>query len=224
MLSFRSAGGRNWPATASIANGRCGSDVIGVAAVREHAKALHRAAQILFAAPARAAAAAADPRMRKHARSHLDAFGFRPDRYDLADILMPERKRQLHATFGQTQAFAAAEIEIAICQMQIAMADARREHLEQYLRALWLRGQLFVASQRLAAHAKLAFRRCRGLSALWSRSFSRAERTGDQHDAYSPAWLCRADQDGSLAAFLKPALTPPERAVAQVEGWILGAV
>jgi hypothetical protein len=27
----------------------------------------------------------------------------------------------------------------------------------------------------------------------------------------------------SLAAFLKPDLTPPERAVAQVEGWILGA-
>jgi len=31
-----------------------------------------------------------------------------------------------------------------------------------------------------------------------------------------------ADQDGSLAAFLNPDLTPPERAVAQVEGWILG--
>lgn len=32
----------------------------------------------------------------------------------------------------------------------------------------------------------------------------------------------RADRDGSLAAFLKPGLTPPERTVAQVEGWILG--
>jgi hypothetical protein len=31
--------------------------------------------------------------------------------------------------------------------------------------------------------------------------------------------LSRADRDGSLAAFLKPDLTPPERAVAQVEGW-----
>jgi hypothetical protein len=41
--------------------------------------------------------------------------------------------------------------------------------------------------------------------------------------AYSiAAWLYRADQDGSLGAFLKPDLTPPERAVAQVEGWILG--
>jgi hypothetical protein len=59
--------------------------------------------------------------------------------------------------------------------------------------------------------------------ALWSRSFARADRMGDQHDAYCIAgWLSRADRDGTLAAFLKPALTPPERAVAQVEGWILG--
>ena len=59
--------------------------------------------------------------------------------------------------------------------------------------------------------------------ALWSRSFARAARTRDQHDAYSiPAWLSRADQDGNLTAFLKPGLTPPERAMAHVEGWILG--
>ena len=59
--------------------------------------------------------------------------------------------------------------------------------------------------------------------ALWSRGFARADRTGDQHDAYSIArWLSRVDRDGSLAAFLKPAMTPAERTVAQVEGWILG--
>jgi hypothetical protein len=59
--------------------------------------------------------------------------------------------------------------------------------------------------------------------ALWSSSFARADGTRDQHDAYSIcAWLSRADQDGSLATFLKPDLTPSERAVAQVEGWILG--
>ncbi len=59
--------------------------------------------------------------------------------------------------------------------------------------------------------------------ALWSRGFARENRTGDQHDAFSiAARLSRADRDGSLAAFLKPDLTPPERTVAQVEGWILG--
>ena len=48
-------------------------------------------------------------------------------------------------------------------------------------------------------------------------------RTGDQHDAFSiAAWLSRADRDGSLAAFLNPDLSPPERTLARVEGWILG--
>ena len=59
--------------------------------------------------------------------------------------------------------------------------------------------------------------------ALWSRNFAREGRTPDQHDAWSIAdRLFRADRDGSLAGFLKPDLTPPERTVAQVEGWILG--
>ena len=61
--------------------------------------------------------------------------------------------------------------------------------------------------------------------ALWWRSFAREGRTGDQHDAYSiVAWLSRADTDSSLAGFLDSNLTPPERSVASVEGWILGVV
>ncbi len=59
--------------------------------------------------------------------------------------------------------------------------------------------------------------------ALWSRNFAREDRTSDQHDAYSiAAWLSRADRDGSLAWFLAPNLTSPERSMARVEGWILG--
>lgn len=59
--------------------------------------------------------------------------------------------------------------------------------------------------------------------ALWNRGFAREDRTGDQHDAFTiAAWLARADRDGSLAAFLNPDLSPTERSVAQVEGWILG--
>jgi hypothetical protein len=58
---------------------------------------------------------------------------------------------------------------------------------------------------------------------LWSRRFEPENPTGDRHDAYSiAAWLCRADHDGSLAAFLKPVLMPSDRTLAQVEGWILG--
>jgi hypothetical protein len=59
--------------------------------------------------------------------------------------------------------------------------------------------------------------------ALWSGSFAREGRDGDQHDAFCiAAWLSCADRNGSLDAFLKPDLTPPERVVTQVEGWILG--
>jgi hypothetical protein len=58
---------------------------------------------------------------------------------------------------------------------------------------------------------------------LWRRGFAPEERTPDQHDAFCiAAWLVRADRDGTLAGFLKPDLSPAERATAQVEGWILG--
>ena len=58
---------------------------------------------------------------------------------------------------------------------------------------------------------------------LWSRSFAHGDRNADQHDAYSAAaWMRIAELDGSLSKFIRPALTPAERAIAQVEGWILG--
>ncbi len=61
--------------------------------------------------------------------------------------------------------------------------------------------------------------------ALWSRGFDRADRTSDQHDAYSiAAWLSRADRGASLTKFLKPELAPSERAQGEVEGWILGVI
>lgn len=59
--------------------------------------------------------------------------------------------------------------------------------------------------------------------ALWSRGFVNEGLTADQHDAFCvAAWLARADRSGDLAAFLDPDLTPNERSVARVEGWILG--
>jgi len=59
--------------------------------------------------------------------------------------------------------------------------------------------------------------------ALWSARYPRADRTADQHDAFCvAAELARADRAGSLPALLEPKLSPRERAVARVEGWILG--
>jgi hypothetical protein len=58
---------------------------------------------------------------------------------------------------------------------------------------------------------------------LWRRTINRGDRTPDQHDAYCVAvGLSAADRGGALATWWKPDLAPAERAVAQIEGWILG--
>lgn len=60
---------------------------------------------------------------------------------------------------------------------------------------------------------------------LWSRGFVREDRNQDQHDAYSVArWLRQVDLNGSISTFLSPSLTPAERTLAKVEGWILGVM
>ena len=59
--------------------------------------------------------------------------------------------------------------------------------------------------------------------ALWSRSRARESRTADQHDAWTVATRLRdADLHGDLDTYLEPCLTPDERKVADIEGWILG--
>ncbi len=60
---------------------------------------------------------------------------------------------------------------------------------------------------------------------LWRQSFAQEDRNPDQHDAYAvAAWMQRSDLDGKLAIFFHPGVTPTEREVAQVEGWILGVM
>jgi hypothetical protein len=55
------------------------------------------------------------------------------------------------------------------------------------------------------------------------RRFSNEDRDGDEQAAYAvAAWLQRADQSASLGSYFNPPLTPEEREVANVEGWILG--
>ena len=61
--------------------------------------------------------------------------------------------------------------------------------------------------------------------ALWMRRFERDGRGGDEHAAYATAaWLQRADRNHSLGIYFKPLLTPEEREVADIEGWILGVI
>jgi hypothetical protein len=59
--------------------------------------------------------------------------------------------------------------------------------------------------------------------ALWSRDFTREDRNAHQHDAYSvAAWLRDADSAGLLGRYFDPALEQEEKAIASIEGWILG--
>jgi hypothetical protein len=59
--------------------------------------------------------------------------------------------------------------------------------------------------------------------ALWKRSYVCEDRTADQHDAYSVAATLRhADLNGELGDLMNPSLTAAERAIAAVEGWIVG--
>ena len=58
---------------------------------------------------------------------------------------------------------------------------------------------------------------------LWSRAFERDGRSPDEHDAWSVAtWLRAADHDGTLTRFQTPILSPEQRHIAEIEGWILG--
>jgi hypothetical protein len=59
--------------------------------------------------------------------------------------------------------------------------------------------------------------------ALWSRTCPAEDRDPHQHDAYSVArWLREADADARLLAHLQPSLSPAERTLVRVEGWLLG--
>jgi hypothetical protein len=60
---------------------------------------------------------------------------------------------------------------------------------------------------------------------LWARRFPKDGRDGDEQAAYAAAaWLQRADLNGSLDTFFHPRLTPDERKVTAIEGWMLGVV
>ena len=58
---------------------------------------------------------------------------------------------------------------------------------------------------------------------LWRGRYPAAGRTPDQQDAYTTSrWLQETDLAGELAQCFQPSLTENERAIADLEGWILG--
>jgi hypothetical protein len=69
----------------------------GIATVAIDAEETRRGAELLVAALAHHAGAATDPRIDQPLVADLDAARPGADRDHFADILMPHRKRQLHA-------------------------------------------------------------------------------------------------------------------------------
>jgi hypothetical protein len=58
---------------------------------------------------------------------------------------------------------------------------------------------------------------------IFRNRFPRGARNADQQDAYAVAeWLRTRDALGALASYFEPTLRDDERAIAAVEGWILG--
>jgi len=58
---------------------------------------------------------------------------------------------------------------------------------------------------------------------IFRNRFPRDGRNADQQDAYAVAeWLRTRDAAGLLRSYFEPGLTPEEREIAKVEGWVLG--
>src|SRR5690606_11811545 len=119
--------------------------VRGEAAAAMDADAARLEAEIFLAAPADGALAAAHPWVDEADVANADAFRFGSDGDHLADILVAHGQRQLDAAFEQHQPLATADVVIAVPDVQVGMADAGRQHLEDDFCAF--RGR------RLALHA-----------------------------------------------------------------------
>ena len=58
---------------------------------------------------------------------------------------------------------------------------------------------------------------------IFRNRYPREDRTPDEQDAYATArWMAEMAERGALAGYFDPPLDPAERAVANLEGWILG--
>ncbi len=113
--------------------------MVGKAAVAVDAERARRVAQVLVAGDAQRALAAADPREDDAAVADGDTLGVGADGHHRAGDLMAERARRLqrarHVELG-----VAAEVEVAIVQVHVAVANAAGRHAHDDFAALRLRG------------------------------------------------------------------------------------
>ncbi len=116
--------------------------VIAVAAGLVHAEEARLQAELLLAAPADHALAAADPGMHQAAVAGLDALGLGPGGHHLADDLVAHGEGRHHAAVLDQQLLAAAHVVLAFPDMDVAVADAGGERAHQHLGALGPRRRL----------------------------------------------------------------------------------
>ena len=113
-------------------------DVRTVAAGAPRAEGARVEAQQFLALPAHRAFAATDPWVGHHLVADLDAGGLRSERRDLARDLVPHREGQVHAARFERDLLLAAQIEVPVPDVHVAVADARRLDAQQHLLALGL--------------------------------------------------------------------------------------
>src|SRR5438874_2811745 len=95
-------------------------------------------AVVVLAALAHDALSAPDPRIDEALVAHLHAPSARPERFDDAERLVAERERRDAAALLDVEALAAAQVEVALPDVQVGVADARAGDAYQHLAALRL--------------------------------------------------------------------------------------
>jgi hypothetical protein len=121
-----------------------------VAASASRAECARGEAEQLLTPPAHRAFAATDPRVGHHLVADLDPRGLWPECGHFACDLVPHRERQMHAARFERDLLPPAQIEEAVPDMDVAMADPRRLDAQQHLLAFGLGIRIFPHLQRLA--------------------------------------------------------------------------
>src|SRR5512145_2831207 len=124
--------------------------MVGVAARPLNADHAGRRAIVIETFVAARAITAARPRINKAlcADRRRQCIGSRRD--DSAERLVAERYRRMHAAIAHVQALAAAENEIAVANMGVAVAHAAVLEFDEHLRARWRGGLPLDFFKRLA--------------------------------------------------------------------------
>ena len=129
--------------------------VRGKAAATMDADAARLHAEVLVAAATYDTLPASHPRVDQSDVANRYALRIRPDGDNLADVFVAHGQRQLDAAIQQLQLLAATDVVIAVPDVEVGVADARRDDAQHDLRARRLRRFALHALQRRTALADI---------------------------------------------------------------------